>query len=189
MRGRWGASFLELFFVAALLLLFGITTYTLVSVGGNTYRRVMEKRDDSANSRVALSYMTTQIRQHDRTGGVQIRSLPDGGDCLVLTDYYDGEPYELYVYLYDGVLRESLLPAAEPLEPAYGAEIANIDGFKLTYAGPAEEPERAVRLNVWAGQGSNRRENAVTLRLHADPWQPGETPAAPPATLAVEIIP
>ncbi|MDR1158786.1 MAG: DUF4860 domain-containing protein [Oscillospiraceae bacterium] len=189
MRGRWGANFLELFFVAALLMLFGITTYTLVSVGGSTYRRVMEKRDDSANLRVALSYMATQIRQHDKTGGVQIRPLPDGGDCLVLTDHYDGEPYELRIYLYDGTLRESLSPAAEPLEPDYGAEIAVVDGLKLTYAGPAEAPEQVVRLDVWAGQNGSRRESAVTLRLHADPPRPGEALPAPPAATEVEIIP
>ncbi|MDR0671040.1 MAG: DUF4860 domain-containing protein [Oscillospiraceae bacterium] len=189
MRGRWGANFLELFFVAALLMLFGITTYTLVSVGGSTYRRVMEKRADSANLRVALSYMATQIRQHDRTGGVQIRSLPDGGECLVLTDHYGGEAYELRIYLHDGTLRESLSPAADPLDPAYGAEIAAIDGLKLTYAGPTETPEQAVRLDVWAGQGSGRRESAVTLRLHADPWRPGETPPSSAPAQEVEIIP
>lgn len=165
MRDR-SAHILELLCISALLLLYGVTTYALVTVGGAGYRRVMDKRDTNADLRVALSYVSTQVRQHDEAGGVLIRETP-GGDMLVLRSADGDETYETRVYLYEGSLMEYLTPEDEPFLPEAGSRLVALDGFSLRYAGPADTGGQALSVSVWKGEGDDRRESSVTLWLHA----------------------
>lgn len=165
MRSRLGAGFLEILFITALLLLFGVTTYTLVAVGGGSYNRVMSKRDVNVTVRVALSYLSTQLRQHDEAGAVSVRTLPDGAQCLVLASQTEaGDVYETRIYCDNGYLKESVVLAEEPFDASFGSEITPLRGLTISYA-DGQGGGRTLLLSVRAGEGDFARENGTAVRL------------------------
>ncbi len=166
MKNRLSGNFWETLCVAALLLLFGVTTYTLVAVGGQSFDKILQKRDVSSNLRVAVSFMANHIRQNDLTGGVELR---DGaqGYLLVLSQDYGGERYDTIIYQHDGKLMEALLSAEQAFDPRMGDELVPLTGMALSYAGPAENPTSALKLTVWDGEGEARREETLVIKLRA----------------------
>lgn len=163
MRNRSGAGFLEILFITALLLLFGVTTYTLVSVGGSSYQRVMDKRDVNVSARVALSYLTTQLRMNDVAGGVEIRTLENGVQCLVLKDAATGGAYETLVYCYNGNLWEAPVETGTPVDLTFGSPIAPLRDLSFEYS----ESTNTLRLCVTAGEGTMRREMETLVHLQS----------------------
>jgi len=162
---RSAAGFLEILLITSLLLLFGVTTYTLVSAGGRAYGRVMDKREDSVSLRVALSYLTTQLRQNDTDGAVLLRE-ESCGECLVLRRRYDGETYETRIYLDDGRLWESFTPADMPFDPAAGDEITPLTGLSFRLIGP-DRPALVLTVTAGEGDGAQTRQTVVTLNAPA----------------------
>ena len=84
------------------------------------------------------------------------------GDTLVLTEEYDGIPYETLVYCYDGMLRELFAEAGYEQELSYGEEIlpaaalqVSQDGawlqMEITFADAAAE---TLILHLRSGEGA-----------------------------------
>jgi len=150
--------------ITALLLLFGVTTFTLVSAGGQAYRRIMDKREAGISLRVALSYMTTQLRQNDIEGAVLLRERPGGGPCLVLRRQYDEEFYDTRIYLEDGLLREFFTSADAAFDRMYGDEITPLTGLDCRFADP---DNKLLILTVTAGQGEHEQTRQTVVALTA----------------------
>jgi prepilin-type N-terminal cleavage/methylation domain-containing protein len=60
-----GFTLVELIVVMAMMALLGSTLLTVVGTGGNQYRRIHESYRNENEARIALSYITVKIRQHD----------------------------------------------------------------------------------------------------------------------------
>ena len=163
MRTRSDAGFLEIILITALLILFGATTFTLVSSGGDAYRRVMDKRETGITLRVAMSYLTTQLRQNDLSGAVLLTET-DTGDCLTLRREIGGEIYETSIYMNDGWLYEALIPEGLPLEPEYGSPITPLTGFSCRYL----DDGRALLLTVTASRGDSTQSRESVISLHSN---------------------
>ncbi len=170
LTSRTFSSFLEILFITALVLLFGLTTYTLVAVGGDSYGRILSKRDNNSDARVALSYMTTRIRQTDRTTAVSIDEV-NGTQILTLSYPSEDETYENRVYCLDGMLYEALVPAEDPFDPASGEEIVALDAMQLDYVTDRNGAVTAIRLAVWpaAGRGDEKAGVPVETVLSLSP--------------------
>jgi hypothetical protein len=166
MRTRFGFNVLELLFITALLLLFGVTTYTLISVGSENYRRVMDKRDVNSNLRIALSYVTNQVHRYDEQGAISLREEPEG-TMLVIATKSGEERYEIRVYLYNGILYEGAVPAEEPFDPIFGDELTALSGLRFEYVDPADKQNLLV--TAWDGDAERRRTSSILLHLHAAP--------------------
>ena len=123
-----GAGLMEILCVMALLLLFGITTYVLVTVGGDSYRRLLDKRDANANLRIATGYLGMRMRQYDVSGCLSAGENEQGA-YLALRETIDGEAYETRVYLYQGMLCEQFMAAEDEFIPESGLEIVALDSF------------------------------------------------------------
>jgi hypothetical protein len=158
---------LELIFIAALLLLFGATSFMVVSAGGGSYQRVMDKRAVSGDLRVALSYLTTQLRQNDEAGAVSLRPDPSGGDMLVFTQTFDGESYETRVYLADGRLMEATVAADASFETLAGTEIVPLTGWRVAFIPPSDGGTGLALLSVSAGEGPFAETYETAVRLNA----------------------
>ncbi len=149
----------EILCVTALLLLFGLTTYTLIAVGGDTYSRLLDKREVVSDLRIASSYVSMRIRQNDVAGGVEHR-ISGIGDILVLTrPYEDGTVLETRIYAYNGYLVESIDSPEEPLNPDLGVEIAPLQDFSVSTDGDM--------ITVSLKRGDLRRALTLTLRSEA----------------------
>lgn len=123
---------LEILCVAALLLLFGLTTFTLVSVGADAYSRLLDKRESTSDMRIASSYLSMKVRQCDQSGAAQVRR-GETGDILVLTNTDGaGEVLETRIYLYGGRLCEAVAWPEEPFDPELGLEIIPAEVFTVS---------------------------------------------------------
>ena len=163
MRTRSDAGFLEIILIAALILLFGATTFTLVSAGGDAYDRLLEQRDIDITLRVALSYITTQLRQNDIAAAVQVR---DGvsGEYLTLRRESGGEVYETRIYLDSGWLKEVSTFEDLPFDPESGSPITQLTGFTCRYV---DSNETALLLTVTAGEGEDARSQQTVVAVNA----------------------
>ena len=147
-------SIIQMICTITLLLSLGISTCILVTAGYGSFSRMNEFQDECLNARVAMNYVSMQIRRFDVTGSVRIDdSLP--GTRLVLSEDIDGEIYETRIYLHDGRLRESFVPAEAPFNEEYGFEIIQLDSF-------AVKRENNV-IEIELASGANKRNMTLTL--------------------------
>lgn len=77
----------------------------VVIYGAKTYGNTVESQRESNNQRAVLSYISTNVRNHDHSGGVSIEQGPQG-DMLVLKDEIGETVYLTKIYVQDGVLVE-----------------------------------------------------------------------------------
>ena len=162
MRSRSDAGFFEIILIAVLMLLFGVTTFTLVSAGGNAYRQVIDKRETDITLRVALSYLTTQLRQNDIEDALLVQET-DGYEYLTLRREIDGERYETRVYLDNGWLKESLQPEGAPFDPQSGSPITTLSSFTCRVLGD----EASLLLTVTSGEGEKTQTRQTVVSLTA----------------------
>ena len=129
-----GYSLIELVFVMALVVIFGLTTFTLVVSGSEAYKSIMEKKNVHSELRIALSYINMRIRQGDREEGVFIKPSPVGnGSSIVIEEPIDEMVYETWIFWEDGTLREAFVEKGEAVSFDKSFEIARIDGFNADY--------------------------------------------------------
>lgn len=113
-----GSSMVELIMVMALLLMFGVTIYTLVYTGANTQERIMHEKDALTDARIALSYINVRMRQNDSKDKVAVETLElTGKNAIVIRERSWDYEYDTWIYCYDGKLMECLVqPGEQPTE-------------------------------------------------------------------------
>lgn len=77
----------------------------VVVYGAKTYGATVESQRANNNQRAVLSYISTNVRNHDHLGGVSVAQGPQG-DMLVLKDEISEAVYLTKIYVLDGVLME-----------------------------------------------------------------------------------
>jgi type II secretory pathway pseudopilin PulG len=130
-----GYSLIELILVMVLLILFGLTTFTLVIAGSSTYGKLTKNKNSNSELRVALSYVNMKVRQNDSFNSISIRRVSrEVGDAVVISKLMGEKPYETWIYCSKGILREALLKKGinHPSD-AISTEIAVISGFKVYF--------------------------------------------------------
>ena len=111
--------------LAALMLtcVFGATLLLSLTAGAGVYRRVEDRVDESARTRVSLSYITAKIHSSDQAGMVEAGSFGEGG-AVFLYEEIDGFFYETILYVYDGQLMEMLCEKGWEMSPGYGEAVS-----------------------------------------------------------------
>ena len=151
-------SMMDLLCVSALLLLFGLSTFTLVSVGADAYSRLLDKRESTSDMRIASSYISMKVRRCDETDAAFVRREPTG-EVLVLsnTDEY-GDALETRIYLYDGMLCEVIAYPDESFDPELGFEVVPLEAFEvvldagtLTFTLKRDDLTRVFSLRLRSG--------------------------------------
>ncbi len=85
----------------------------------NSYKSVVYANEENANARTAIAYIREKVRQNDKAGAIQVSSF-DGIDAIQIES---AEDVVIYIYSYDGYLRE--------LEAKKGAEVTADFGNKI----------------------------------------------------------
>lgn len=67
-----GFSIIELIVAMAIMGLLGAALFTLISSGGNSYKRTKDNYQAQNESRIAMAYVTVKIRQNDISGEISI---------------------------------------------------------------------------------------------------------------------
>jgi len=119
------SSLIELIMVMTLLVLFGMTIFTLMYSGADTQDRIMREKNTQIDARIAVSYINVKLRQNDMLNrdidnqmkiGVRPISLT-GRNAIVIRERTFDYEYDTWIYEYGGKLYELLTdPGDEPNE-------------------------------------------------------------------------
>ncbi|MBR2383032.1 MAG: DUF4860 domain-containing protein [Anaerotignum sp.] len=116
------------------LMVFGVFAACLLFLlltGADVYQKMRERDTATYESRTAVQYMTTRVRQADRAESITAEMF-DGLDALVLLEEIEGETYKTKLYCYDGWLTELYAAACSDLSPADGEKILELKGLELS---------------------------------------------------------
>lgn len=95
----------DILFVLALFGVFALSALVLVILGANIYKQTVAHMTENYDSRMASSYFTEKLRQHDLASSIELGELYDT-EALVFTQNINEEDYATYLYYHDGYLRE-----------------------------------------------------------------------------------
>lgn len=128
-----GYSLVELILVMALLIFLGISTFTLMMASNHATQGMIAGQDHRSELRIASSYVTTRLRQHDEAEAISIGSHPTiSGEALVIEELYYGEKFENWIYYQEGALKEIIISPDQVLRDDFAYIIAEIDSFSIT---------------------------------------------------------
>lgn len=97
--------------VLVLFAVFAVCILSVLLMGADSYQTLTKRDQASYDRRTAAQYITTKIRQNDRSHAVFVGDfenvLPrEHGNTLYLTETVDGEEYCTRLYCHDGYIRE-----------------------------------------------------------------------------------
>ena len=144
-------------FILALFCVFAGSAVLVMTFGANVYQRTVSQMEENYNTRVSLSYVANQVRQHDENGCITLETL-EGSPALVLADGPDGS-YATFIYYYDGALRELYCERQKPLTADDGLVIVELSGWEIALKGQCLTVQAADK------DGQSR---SLTLSLRAD---------------------
>lgn len=114
-------------FVFLLYGLFALFSLLLILIGARVYKRTVENTEARGDVRASLSYVANKVRASDRAS-LETR---DSLSVLVLTQEFEGDLFETYIYYTGGVLREWLAEAGTPFSPEKGETVASLSSFSI----------------------------------------------------------
>ncbi|MBE0449624.1 MAG: DUF4860 domain-containing protein [Clostridia bacterium] len=127
-----GYSLVEMAVGMLLLLIFGTALLTLTASSAGSYERLVNEKAIDTEFRIASSYLTTKLRQNDRSGAVVLISQDtEPGVAIKISEDLSGEIYETWIYVADGFLKEVMIPAGVAFDGDYAFVIAEIDQMEL----------------------------------------------------------
>lgn len=132
LNNRAGRTQVEVLAVLILLLLLGVSAFTLSMAGADSYKSLNSFRDKSASVRIAIAYSEMKIHQYDTDGVLKVETHPVTGEqALVIRETMEGQKYETWVYFSKGYLREALVLEGQAPTDEFGFEIVALDSYRL----------------------------------------------------------
>lgn len=134
--------------LAALLVftVFAVCILSVLLTGADVYQRIAEREEHNYDRRTAAQYITTRVRQADRSGSLSVESF-GGVDVLVLREEIDGDSYETRVYCFEGYIRELFTVAGGDFTPGDGEKLLRAAGLSFQW----ETPVLSVEITLADG--------------------------------------
>ncbi len=132
LKNRAGRTQVEVLAVFVLLILLGISAFTLSMAGADSYKNLNSHRDKSASVRIAVSYSEMKIHQYDTAGAIQVEPHPVTGEqAIVIRETIEGKDYETWIYFSKGFLREAIVLKGQTPTDEFGFEVVALDAYTL----------------------------------------------------------
>ncbi|RDY20516.1 DUF4860 domain-containing protein [Criibacterium bergeronii] len=127
---------IEFFLVMILLILFGVSTFSLVAGASKAYSRKSAENQAKDSIRLASAYVQSRIGQANDRKKVDVVPNPvTNENSIRIEEDYNGEVFYTWVYFDQGSLKEAFIGKDVALEDSYAFEIANLDSFEITKSG------------------------------------------------------
>jgi hypothetical protein len=120
----------DVFVVLALFCVYATCALLLCAIGAGIYRDASNVMQQNYDQRTSSLYIAEKVRQSDTNGAVEVRQL-DGNDALVLIEQESGEFYEIWIYVHEGMLCETFIPAGSEVNYQLGQEIMPVQAMHL----------------------------------------------------------
>lgn len=129
-KNNKGVSKVEVILVMILILLMGLAVFTLVVSSSDTYKNVIDEKENLSNLRIATSYIDNKIKQSDEQSSIYIKDNPINGEAsIVIVQRVDNENYETWIYLNDKMLKEAYIKQEQEFTDDMSFDIASIEEF------------------------------------------------------------
>ena len=129
-KNNKGVSKVEVILVMILILLMGLAVFTLVVSSSDTYKNVIDEKENLSNLRIAASYIDNKIKQSDEQSSIYIKNNPINGEAsIVIVQRVDNENYETWIYLSDKMLKEAYIKQNQEFTDDMSFDIASIEEF------------------------------------------------------------
>ena len=129
-KNNKGVSKVEVILVMILILLMGLAVFTLVVSSSDTYKNVIDEKENLSNLRIAASYIDNKIKQSDEQSSIYIKNNPINGEAsIVIVQRVDNENYETWIYLSDRMLKEAYIKQEQEFTDDMSFAIASIEEF------------------------------------------------------------
>ena len=129
-KNNKGVSKVEVILVMILILLMGLAVFTLVVSSSDTYKNVIDEKENLSNLRIATSYIDNKIKQSDEQSSIYIKNNPINGEAsIVIVQRVDNENYETWIYLSDKMLKEAYIKQEQEFTDDMSFDIASIEEF------------------------------------------------------------
>lgn len=129
-KNNKGVSKVEVILVMILILLMGLAVFTLVVSSSDTYKNVIDEKENLSNLRIATSYIDNKIKQSDEQSSIYIKNNPINGEAsIVIVQRVDNENYETWIYLSDRMLKEAYIKQEQEFTDDMSFDIASIEEF------------------------------------------------------------
>lgn len=122
--------------LAALLMfaVFAITVLCVLFAGAKAYSRLTSRGNTAYNSRTAMQYIATKVRQAPDGSHVTVEAF-SGTNALVIRQELDGTPCVTRIYCHDGWLMELFTLTEDGFSPEDGEKILPLEGLSLSQNG------------------------------------------------------
>ena len=161
-----GVSKVEVILVMILILLMGLAVFTLVVSSSDTYKNVIDEKENLSNLRIAASYIDNKIKQSDEQSSIYIKNNPINGEAsIVIVQRVDNENYETWIYLSDKMLKEAYIKQNQDFTDDMSFDIASIEEFvpsinddimEITISGNKDSntfSKRYLKINLKSNEG------------------------------------
>lgn len=129
-----GSSLIELIMVMMLMIVFGLTMFTLIGAGSNTQEKIIDNKNAQSDARIAMSYINVTLRKHDTEKGIFIEKIKKSGkNAILLREYSTDGTYDTWIYFSDGKILECTVLSGEQPDDSYAFEIVEIEDFTVSY--------------------------------------------------------
>ncbi len=154
---------IESAFVLVLFAVFAVTIVAVLALGANSYRKLVERDEESYNRRIITSYVCAKIRDNDSIGALEVGGFtkadtPDGIDTLHMYQNIEGEVYDTRIYYYDNYIYELLTLADNKIDPEAGSPVMEAKGLSFQMNG------NVVEITARDAEG---REGTMTVALRS----------------------
>lgn len=163
MNSRKAISKIEIILVMVLILLMGLSVFTLVISSSDTYKKVITQKDELTELRIAASYIDNKIKQAGSENAIEVRNnLVNNQPSIVITEKSDGEIYETWIYQSEDSLKETYIKQGQLFDENMSFVIANVKelrpsidksvlNIKLTGNTSSDIPQiRKLKINLRA---------------------------------------
>lgn len=124
---------IDIIFLLVVFMLFAFSGAVLLALGVGFYQSTVVKNEENDSARIAGAYVREVLHQNDLGQGASLSEF-QGTPCLKLTQ---GEQYVLYLYHYNGELKELYTREGAEVTRESGQKILSLRNFSIREITPA----------------------------------------------------
>jgi hypothetical protein len=125
----------EMIMVMTLLILFGVTVFTLISSGSNAQNKIINDKSSQTDARIAISYLNVKLRQNSEADKISVKPCPITGVDSILIETGGESAYDTWIFFEGGALYEFLGSPGDEPSMNLSVKIMDIKGFDISYDG------------------------------------------------------
>lgn len=154
---RKGTSLIELTMVMTLMILFGLSIFTIISSGAAAQKKINADKETEINARIAMSYVTVKIRQNDEAGKIIVEKNPVTGlNSLVIRERTGMDEYDKWIFYYNNGIYEFWGLPDQP--PSLDLSFTILENDGLNYSVDYDRESNSIINKVEYDYGGKKKE-------------------------------